>query len=126
VLHGSGSVRALAITGDGRTIAVATSDGTIHIGTRRDDTLAVQRVTWTTVALKARNIALAPDGLLVASCTDGTIWLYSPAQRRWVCLPTGTVDLGRTAVAADGKAAVVLDFDGRLLWLDLEAARKLL
>jgi hypothetical protein len=126
ILHGSGTVAEIAITDDGRTMAVATNDGIIHLGTRHDGAANLGGSTWVTLALPARHIALAPDGLLVAACTDGTIWLYSPPGRRWLCLPTGTVDLGRTTVAANGKAAVALDFEGRLLWIDLEAARKLL
>ncbi|HEX8106930.1 MAG TPA: protein kinase [Kofleriaceae bacterium] len=125
LLHG-GSVREIAFTADGRTIAVASNDGTIHVGTRRGDAPLAAGMTWTALPLRARHITLVPDGLLVASCTDGTIWLYTPASRRWLCLPTGTVDLGRTAATADGKVAIALDFEGRLLWIDLEAARQLL
>jgi WD40 repeat protein len=124
ILHGTGAVGEIAITGDGRTVAVATNDGAIHVGTRHDASNP-EAPTWVTLAGHARHVSLAPDGLVVASYTDGTIWLYSP-QRRWLCLPTGTVDLGQTAVTADGKSAIALDFEGRLLWIDLEAARKLL
>jgi hypothetical protein len=76
--------------------------------------------------VSAHDITLTSDGLLVAACTDGTIWLYATARRRALCLPTGTADFGRTAVTADGTAAVALDREGRLLWLDLASARKLL
>ncbi|HEY0480792.1 MAG TPA: hypothetical protein VGD37_24930, partial [Kofleriaceae bacterium] len=122
-LHGIGAVRDIATTPDGRTIAVATNDGTIHVGTYRDGRTDPDGLRWVTLALRTRDITLAPDGLLVASCTDGTIWLYSPPRGRWLCLPTGTADLGRTAVTDDGKAAVALDFEGALIWIDLEAAR---
>jgi WD40 repeat protein len=126
LLHGSGSVREIAFTADGGTIAVASNDGAIHVGTRGRDAPLVSGTAWTTLPLRARHITLASDGLLIASCTDGTIWLYAPAQRRWLCLPTGTVDLGRTAATADGTVAIALDFEGRLLWIDLDAARQLL
>jgi WD40 repeat protein len=126
MLHGSGAVREIAITNDGRTIAVATNDGTIHVGTQRAGMSNPGESDWVTWTGRARHITLAPDGLLVASCTDGTIWLYSPPLRRWLCLPTGTVDLGRTAVTDNGKAAVALDREGRLIWIDLEAVRRLL
>ncbi len=125
LLHG-GSVREIAVTPDGRTIAVATNDGALHVGTRGRDAPLVPGMSWTALPLRARDVTLAPDGLLVASCTDGTIWLYDPTVRRWLCLPAGTVDLGRTAATTDGKVAVALDFEGRLLWIDLEAARRLL
>jgi WD40 repeat protein len=123
LLLGSGAVEEIALRDDGSMIAVATNDGMIHIGTR--ETAAASAVSWTTLLARARDIALAPDGLLIAACTDGTIWLYSP-QRRWLCLPSGTVELGETVVAPNGKTAVVLDRAGRLLWVDLDAARKLL
>jgi hypothetical protein len=74
---------------------------------------------------RVRDIALARDGLLIAACTDGTIWLYSP-HRQWLCLPSGAMNLGDTVAAPNGKTAVVLDRAGRLLWIDLDAARKLL
>jgi hypothetical protein len=73
-----------------------------------------------------RDLAFAPDGVLIAACTDGTIWLYSPSHHRWHCLPTGTVDLAWTAITADGHAAAALDLEGRLIWIDLDAARTLL
>ena len=125
LLH-AGSVREIAVTDDGRAIAIASNDGAIHVGTRRRDAPLVSGMTWTALPLRARHVTLAPDGLLVASCTDGTIWLYDTTVRRWLCLPAGTVDLGRTAATTDGKVAVALDFEGRLLWIDLEAARQLL
>jgi WD40 repeat protein len=124
ILQGAGAVRDIAATEDGHTLAVATNDGTIHVGTHREGARFPGGLTWVALAARARHIALAPDGLLVAACTDGTIWLYSVPLRRWLCLPTGTADLGPAVMAAGGKAAVVLDFEGRLLWIDLDAARK--
>jgi WD40 repeat protein len=126
ILRGAGAVREIAVTNDGHAIAVATNDGAIHVGTRHDDASRRDETTWKTLAAHARHITLAPDGLLVASCTDGTIWLYASSRQRWLSLPTGAMNLGRNVVTADGKAAVVLDFEGRLLWIDLEAARKLM
>jgi eukaryotic-like serine/threonine-protein kinase len=123
LLRGSGAVQEIALTEDGSTIAVATNDGMIHVGARAGGSTSA--VTWTALQARARDIALASDGLLMATCTDGTIWLYSP-HRQWLCLPSGAVDLGDTVVAPDGKSAVVLDRAGRLLWVDLDAARELL
>jgi WD40 repeat protein len=126
LLRGSGAVQEIALTEDGGTIAVATNDGMIHVGVRDTAPTGSGAVTWTTLLARARDIGLAPDGLLIASCTDGTIWLYSP-HRQWLCLPSGAVgELGETVVARNGKTAVVLDRAGRLLWIDLDAARKLL
>jgi serine/threonine protein kinase/WD40 repeat protein len=126
LLHGAGAVREIATTDDDHTIAVAMNDGTIHVGTRHEDASGSGDVTWVALATRAHHIALTPDGRLVAVCTDGTIWLYSAPRRRWLCLPTGTVDIDRTAVTDNGKAAVALDSEGRLIWIDLEAAHKLL
>jgi WD40 repeat protein len=125
LLHGPGAVQEIATTRDGDTVAVATNDGAIHVGSRRDRGSSPDRV-WDTLAVSAHHITLTPDGLLVAAGTDGAIWLHSTSRRRSLCLPTGTADFGRTAMSADGKAAVALDREGRLLWIDLEAARKVL
>src|SRR4029079_7114563 len=115
ILHASGAIQAIALTSDGQTIAIASNDGVIHVRALTEATAA----TWMQLQARARDIALTADGVLVAPCTDGTIWLYSLSQHRWFCLPTGTVDFGKTAVTADGKIAVTLDREGRLLWLDL-------
>jgi WD40 repeat protein len=126
LLHGGGSIREFAVTHDGHTFAVATNDGTIHVGTLRDDASSVVSATRSTLLARVSDIALTGDGLLVATCADGTICLYSLRWHRWQCLSTGATDLGKIAVAADGRAAVALDRQGRLIWIDLEAARKLL
>jgi WD40 repeat protein len=125
ILRGSGAVGDIAVTADGRTVAVATNDGAVHLGTRHDGA-DPEAPTWVTLAGHANHVALAPDGLVMASYTDGTIWLYAPPRRRWICLPTGTVDISQISVTADGRAAVALDREGRLLWIDLEVARKLI
>jgi WD40 repeat protein len=127
LLHGAAAVREIAVSRDGKTLAVTTNDGTVHVGvypsTPGSGAARPGQPIWTSLALRTHHIALAPDGTLVASGADGAIWLYSPAHRRWLCLPTGTVDLGRTAIADDGKTAVTVDFEGRLIWIDLDAAR---
>ncbi|HET7499768.1 MAG TPA: WD40 repeat domain-containing serine/threonine-protein kinase [Kofleriaceae bacterium] len=126
VLHGAGAVHEIAITEDRKTIAVATNDGTIHVATRTDVTTGFPAASWVWLAARAHHITLTADGLLVAACTDGAIWLYSARRGRALYLPTGTADFGATAATGDGKVGVVLDREGRLLWIDLEAANKLL
>ncbi len=121
LLRGDGAVQAIDVTDDGQTLAVATDDGAVHVGTRAQPGGAIE---WVTLAARARHVALAPDGTVVAACTDGTIWLYSPAGRRWICLVVIGADLNRTVVAPNGNAAVTLDRGGRLLWIDLESARQ--
>jgi WD40 repeat protein len=123
LLHASAAVQDIALTSDGRTIAVAANDDTIHVGTRHGDTWADENTTWVTLTVRARRIALAPDGLLVAISTDGTVWLYSSTRNTWLCVPTGTSDLSLVAVSSDGKASAVFDADGRIVWIDLDATR---
>ncbi|HET7499771.1 MAG TPA: WD40 repeat domain-containing serine/threonine protein kinase [Kofleriaceae bacterium] len=125
LLQVPGEVQEIATTTDGRVVAIATGDGAIHIAT---GAVAARpsAMTWSTLPVSAHHIALTSDGVLVAVCTDGTIWLYDTDRRHSLCVPTGTADFGQTAVSADGKAAVALDREGRLLWIDLASARRLL
>jgi hypothetical protein len=126
VFHVSGAVRDIVVTNDGHTIAIATNDGVVQVVTRRDGAQDHEDATLTMLSARARHLSLAPDGLLVAACTDGTIWLYSPPHRRWFCLPTGTANLDWVVVDRSGSTATVLDSEGRLIWIDLDAVRKLL
>jgi hypothetical protein len=64
------------------------------------------------------------DGLLIAICTDGTTWLYSPIRRAWLYLVTGTVSLFGLVLDDTEATAFVFDADGQLLAIDLAAARK--
>jgi outer membrane protein assembly factor BamB len=123
-LHAAGAVQELSITDDGHTLAVATKDGEVHIGTRRDDPVPV--TTWQTLMIQARHLALTADGLVIAPSTDGVVWIYSIAGRRWSCLPMGSGDLRWVTVSSDAAAAVAVDYEGRLLWIDLHAVRSLL
>jgi WD40 repeat protein len=126
LLHASEAVRDIALTPDGRTIAVAANDGVIRVGIRHGDAWNDATTTWVALTAHARQLALTPDGLLVAVCIDGTVWLYSSTHRTWLCLPTGTADLTLAAVTADGKAGAVLDAEGRIIWVDLMAVRKII
>ena len=125
-MHASGAVDEIAVAGDGRTIAVSTNDGIVRVGTRHGGASTSKETTWVTLSARARHLSLAPDGLLMAACADGTIWLYSPIRQRWLCLPTGIANLGWTVMTDSGDAAAVLDLEGRLIWTDLNAARGLL
>jgi hypothetical protein len=66
---------------------------------------------------------LTADGLLVAVGNDSTVWLYAVALDRWLCLPIGT-DLRKIELDETGDAAVSLDLEGRMVWIDLRAARQ--
>jgi WD40 repeat protein len=124
LLHAPEAVQDIALTLDGRTIAIAANDNVIRVGARHGDAWNDAGTTWTSLAARARQIALAPDGLLVAACIDGTVWLYSPARKTWLCLPTGTADLTLAVLTTDGEAGAVLDAEGRIIWIDLKAVWK--
>jgi WD40 repeat protein len=126
LLHASEAVRDIAFTSDGRTIAVAANDDTIHVGIRNGDTWTDTKIAWVTLTLRARKIALTPDEILVAICTDGTVRLYSSTRGTWLCVPTGISDLRLIAVSGDGKMAAVFDEDGRIIWIELELARSVI
>jgi hypothetical protein len=74
--------------------------------------------------LRAYDIALTSDGVLVMTSSNGLLWLYSPPNHHWLCISTGTTDLSKIAMATSGSMAVVPDRESRLLWVDLDAARK--
>jgi WD40 repeat protein len=126
ILQASGAVRNVSATPDGRRIVVDTNDGLSHVGTIHDGESGVIEVTWRNLMIRARHHAITKDGLLVAVCSDGTIWLYSIQGRRWLCLSIGNADFRWVATSAGGDAAAALDVEGRLIWVDLDAARKLL
>jgi hypothetical protein len=125
VLRAAGAIGEISLTPDDRTISIATNDGLIHVA-ELPGGLAFDKTTWVKLAARARHQALAPDGLLVVLTPEGTIWLYSTSQRRWLCLPTGPADLRRVAISRNGDTAVALDVEGRLIWIDLDIARSVM
>jgi WD40 repeat protein len=122
ILHASGAIQAIEITPDAQTLAVASNDGLIHLAPAR----LVNMVSWTELTARATSLAFTADNLLVATCIDGTIWIYSVAEQHWLCLPLGSADLRKTALSSDGRSAVAVDRGGRLIGIDLDAARGLL
>src|SRR5262249_24506310 len=124
--HAASSIQELSVTADGDTLAAATNDGLIHVRTRNDDGPPSRTASWSTLHAHARHQALTSDGLLIVLGSDGTIWLYSIPRRRWLCIPVGSTDLRWVAVSANGTTAVAVDYEGRLLSIDLDAARNLL
>jgi WD40 repeat protein len=125
LLRAAAAVSDIALTPDGSTVAVATNDGVIRIGIRHPGSRA-SVINWAELAARARQIALAPDGLLMAACIDGTVRLYFPANRTTLCLTTGTADLTLALVAADGRTGAVLDAEGRIILVDLDVIRSTL
>ena len=70
------------------------------------------------------HLALAPDGLLVALGANGSIWISSATRGNWICLPVGTADIRWVVITRTGNAAVVLDAQGRMIGIDLDAAQR--
>jgi hypothetical protein len=124
VVHGSGAIQLMSASRDGKTIAIATTDGTVYVGTHRPSATGSTALAWTTWATRARAIAVPSDDLVVATNSDGTIWLYAPVEQRWLCIPSGTVDLARIAVDPSGRSAVAVDMEGRMFRIDLAAAHQ--
>ncbi|HET9627177.1 MAG TPA: WD40 repeat domain-containing serine/threonine protein kinase [Kofleriaceae bacterium] len=121
VLHADGVIDEISITPDATTIAISTVNHALSIGTRATPSAAW---TWHPVELPTLHHVLTPDGILIAIGRDGTIWLYDTKHDRWLCVPVGTLDLHRVVIDDAGDAAAALSVDGRLIWLDLGAARR--
>ncbi|HEX4422843.1 MAG TPA: WD40 repeat domain-containing serine/threonine-protein kinase [Kofleriaceae bacterium] len=122
ILRAGGAIQAIDVTPDAQTLAVASNEGLIHLAPAR----LAGEVAWTELTERVNFFAFTADDLLVMTGIDGTIWIYSIAERHWLCLPLGTVNLGKTALSADGRSAVAVDRGGRLISIDLDAARSLL
>ena len=123
ILRGAASVRDIVVGNDGRSVAVVTNDGTLHLSTMRQAAAWPMQPTWQEFRGRAQHVALAPDGLIVMISSNGALWLYSDARQRWVCIPLGAADLLDLAVSSDGLTAAALGRSGRILWIDLQLAR---
>jgi hypothetical protein len=117
-----GRIQEIAITPDAKTIAISTVTNALYISTRATPGAPWA---WRPLELRTTHHAITPDGIVVAAGNDGTLWLYEVGRDRWLCLPVGSLDLSRVVIDPAGTAAGVLTVDGRLLWLDLVAARTL-
>jgi hypothetical protein len=122
ILRAGGAIQDLAITADAQHLAVASNDGIIHTALAR----LAGVVAWTELSARASYLAFTSDGLLVVTGVDGTIWIYALLAQHWLFLPLGTTNLGKTALSRDGRSAVAVDRGGRLIDIDLDAARRLL
>ena len=102
-------------------IAIATEDGMVHVGLRGERGWTAP--SWQTFAAPARYLA-ASDDLLVAACSNGAVWFYSPRRRTWVDLQTGAADIGTVALAPDMNRVATVDSAGRLIWIELGPIRR--
>jgi eukaryotic-like serine/threonine-protein kinase len=116
-----GGIRDISATPDGRLIAVASDDGTVHLGEKHSNTWLL--ATWMTLRAHVRKLAFTHDGLLIMICTDGTIWLYSSIDHAWQCRMTGTTQLTQIVLDTAENIAYIFDANGRLLSVDIGALR---
>nr|WP_319128330.1 helix-turn-helix domain-containing protein [Streptomyces europaeiscabiei] len=111
-----GPVNAVAFAPDGRSLATASSDGTVVLRGTADGHRVLARFT---VPGRVRSVAFSADGRTVAvTSTDGPVTLWSTtSHRRTAVLPDATK--GARAVAFDprGGALAVAAADGTVhLW----------
>ncbi|WP_406011217.1 DNA-binding protein [Streptomyces sp. NBC_00637] len=119
-----GPVNSVAFAPDGRTLATASSDGTVTL--RR---LADRRTTATfKMSGRVRSVAFSPDGRTVAAgATDAPVQLWGAADHRTkMVLPAGT--RGARAVAFDprGRTLAVAAGDGTVQVWDTEHRRRVM
>jgi WD40 repeat protein len=126
LLRASDAIRDIEFSSDGNMIAVSSNAELVHIGTTERNEWSDSNTRWTTLGARARSVLLTPDGLLIAICTDGLIWIYDARNNRYMCVPTGTNSLTLATITSDAAAAVTFDTAGRIIWVDLKLARKLL
>jgi WD40 repeat protein len=126
ILHAGEAIRDLVFSADGTTVAIAVNDGTIRIGTRDAPSWQAPGVEWVRFAASARKIAMTPDNMLIAICTNSAAWMYATTQKTWLFVPLGSADLRLVTAASDGTTAAILDADGHIILLDLGSARNLL
>jgi WD40 repeat protein len=119
-------VRDVAITSDGRGIAVVDSQDVVHVAHHADARWFSAQPAWTPFAVRARTVSFSHDGLLLALCSDSTLWLYSIEHKRWYCILTGTADLNTVAASADSRRAAVFDSDGHIIMVDLHSVKETL
>jgi tricorn protease-like protein len=122
LLHASEAIRDIAVNANGD-IAIAAHDDLVYVGHKNGTAWERMTIAWRTLSLRARRIALALDGLLLAIDTGGSIWMYSVSQRTYEMVSAGISDLRVVTISHDGNGAAVLDTDGRIIHVDLEIAR---
>ncbi|HSS01979.1 MAG TPA: serine/threonine-protein kinase [Kofleriaceae bacterium] len=125
IFRGASAIHEIVLTENEDTIAILTSVGMVYLGRYQNGSNA-DPAEWEQLVTQSRNIALTSDHLLIAACPDGIVWIYAVNQQHWLCLPLQTAYLGELAVTSNGNTAVALDREGRLISIDLEAARNLL
>jgi WD40 repeat protein len=123
VLRMQSAIRQLAFTSEGRYVAVADSGDAVALGARSGSVWTMETIAWTHLVARARDLAFAPDGLLVITCAGGAVWMLSPLVKKWLYLPVGSVDFTHVVLNRSGTIAVAFDDEGRLFTMDLQKSR---
>jgi WD40 repeat protein len=124
VLQAGDAIEDIVFSRDGSVVTISANNGMIHVGVCTGRGSTAPNMQWSTLHAQARDIALTPDGLVIAACTDGSILAYSARYRRSLYIMVGTIDLTHVALTEDASAAAVLDTEGRIIWVDLNAIRR--
>jgi len=120
VLPGSpDAVHDIAVTQDGKTLAIAHNDNSTYIGpvTSGDATQ------WRILSLSARSLTFTASGMLIAGSPDGLVWVYTPVTKTWECHDTGTADLTHIALSTSGGTALIFNSEGKIFRLTLPLER---
>jgi WD40 repeat protein len=123
VLQAGDAIEDIVFSRDGNVTAISANNGMIYLGVRRGAGSTALMMQWSTLHAQARDIAVTPDGLLVAACTDGSILIYSALHHQILYIMVGTIDLTHVTVNEDASAAAVLDTEGQIIWTDLDTVR---
>ncbi|AZM58517.1 MULTISPECIES: helix-turn-helix domain-containing protein [unclassified Streptomyces] len=99
-----GPVNAVAFAPDGRSLATASSDGTVALWSVADR----RRTAAFTVPGRVRAVAFSPDGaMLAATSTAGPVRVWSTADRRTTLLSADTEGARAVAFAPRGRTLAV-------------------
>jgi serine/threonine protein kinase len=119
LVHVDGVIADLAVRS--HVIAFATSKGDVYIG-QPGDVPGLR--SWTRLAVPGRSMTVTQDGIVIAACSSGEIWIYSSRDRTWLDVPTGAVSYTTAIISHDQSRLFVVDSQGHILQIDLTEVRK--
>jgi WD40 repeat protein len=116
----SGAIRDLAASD--RVLVLIANDDKMHV-VRAEH--GWNSAAWSTLSAPVRSAAVTADGLLISICTDGAVWAYSIQNQAWLCILTGSSELVQLAFDDTETTAFLVNVDGHLMTVDLDAVRRL-